>query len=256
MDDTLNHQLETNMNIKTISFALFIATSSNLQANEIPHNDQQPHHEATQGGIGLLAGSLIAGPIGAIIGGSFGVMNGHQQSQTETISEQQQLIQTQQHAISTLETELSEIMVKITQANTNAQQLAVKLKQEQHTYIDDLNQFANSYQFDIYFLTNSSDIHPQAKQGLDKLSQLLQRYPQLRADLESHSDWRGTADDNCLLSKQRLSKVNNHLTQSGVNPSQLLASNYGEQNAYDNSSWNEGLFYDRRVTINLSYFGN
>jgi len=58
------------------------------------------------------------------------------------------------------------------------------------------------------------------------------------------------------LAKQRLTQVNNHLTQTGVNPSQLLATNYGEQQAYDSSSWDESLFYDRRVTITLIYFAN
>lgn len=242
------------MNTKILSLAFLLSISPNLWAENIEQSST--HHEATAGGIGLVAGTIIAGPFGAIIGGSMGAMTGHHQTQKETISLQQQKIVTQQQTITELENEISEIIDNLTKSEKNAQSITSNFDLAQQQRIDDLNQFATSYQLDIYFLTNSSDIHPQAQQGLAKLTTLLQRHPQLQANIEAHSDWRGSSDKNCLLAKQRLTQVNNNLTQAGVNPSQLLATNYGEQQNYDTSSWGEPLFYDRRVTISLTYFAN
>lgn len=240
------------MNRKIFGLVLLLTSSSQLLAENI--DNKSTHHEATGAGIGLIAGSIIGGPIGAIIGGSMGVMSGHNQAQTETIAEQQQRLATHKNRISHLEQELSQIILTLTETEKTVQQLKSKqdLTQNQHGHV--LTQFASGYQFDIYFLTNSSELHPQAQQGLKKLALLLQTHPQLQANLEAHSDWRGSNDDNCLLAKQRLAQVNNNLTQIGVNPSQLLATNYGEHQNYDTTSWDENLFYDRRVTISLTYF--
>jgi len=242
------------MNSKLIGLGFLLISSTPLMAENI--KETSSHHEATGAGIGLLAGSLIGGPIGAIIGGSMGVMNGYNQTQTETIKEQQQRLTSQKDSINQLEQELSQISLNLAEAEKTVEQLMAKKERSQSQHGDVISQFAESYQFDIYFLTNSSDVHPQAQQGLRKLAELLQAHPQLQANLEAHSDWRGSNDDNCLLAKQRLAQVNNTLTQTGVNPSQLLATNYGEQQNYDTTSWDENLFYDRRVTISLTYFAD
>ena len=240
------------MNKKILGLAFFISISPSLMADSF--NESSTHHEAAIGSIGLIAGTIVAGPFGAIIGGSLGVMTGHHQTQTETISTQQKKLLHQQQSITELESELSQIIANLAQAEKSIQHLTSNKKRAQQQHLNELSQFASSYQLDIYFLTNSTELHPIAQQGLNKLATLLQRHPQLQANLEAHSDWRGSNDDNCLLAKRRLSQVNNQLTQAGVNPSQLIATNYGERHNYDTSTWGEALFYDRRVTISLNYF--
>jgi len=240
------------MNKKILGLAILLSFSSNLMADSF--NESSNNNEVTTGGIGLVAGTLFAGPLGAIIGGSLGVMTGHHQTQAETISEQQQKLTSHQQIITELENELSQMVANLNTAKKSAQQSASKQMLNQQRHIETLSQFSASYQLDIYFLTNSSELHPIAQDGLRKLAKLLQSNPQLQANLEAHSDWRGSNDDNCLLANRRLSKVNNLLTHAGVNPSQLLATNYGERHNYDTSTWGEALFYDRRVTISLSYF--
>lgn len=240
------------MNKKILVLTIFLLLNTNLKADSFTESFNS--NEATTGGIGLVAGTIVAGPIGALIGGSLGVMTGHHQTQAETIAGQQQKLTSHQLTITQLENELSQMLTSLNKVEKTAQYLESKqeLIKQQHT--EDLNQFASTYQLDIYFLTNSSELHPIAKDGLKKLAALLKQHPQLQAKLEAHSDWRGTNDENCLLAKQRLAAVNNKLTQTGVNPSQLLATNYGERHNYDTSTWGEALFYDRRVTVSLNYF--
>ncbi|PHS69740.1 MAG: hypothetical protein COB23_05615 [Methylophaga sp.] len=236
------------MNKKILSLAILISTSPVVMAENFyqpPPTDN--HHEVTAGGIGLLAGTIAAGPLGAIIGGSLGVMTGHHQTQANTIDEQQQ-------SITVLETELSQLMSALSQSKQSVQQLESTQTNIEQQHIVNLTKFADGYQLDIYFPTKESTLHPQAQQGLEKLVQLLQHYPTLQANIEAHSDWRGTKDENCLLAKQRLDIVTDYLTEAGTKQEQLLTTNYGEHNAYNNTSWGEELFYDRRVTISLYYF--
>jgi len=242
---------------KALCLSLLLASSPTIMAESFYHTDPvepKTHHEATAGGIGLVIGGLAGGPIGAIIGGSMGVMTGHQQTKTDTINLQQQ-------SISELENELSQTMNKLSQSQKNTQLSATKInklenKQQQSNqqHREQLIQFANGYQFDIYFMTNSHVITSHAQQGLVNLAELLRNNKHITAQIEAHSDWRGSSDANCLLAKQRLSAVTEQLVQAGSQSDQLLATSYGEQANTHEGSWVDELFYDRRVTITLNYF--
>mgnify|MGYP002149606163 CR=1 FL=1 len=212
------------------------------------------YHEASSGGVGLVIGGLAGGPLGALIGGSMGVMTGHNQTKTELIAKQNQ-------SIVELENELSLTMDRLSQTmDSNNSSLAkikvleqdIQLSQQQHR--GESIQFAESYQFDIYFMTNSTNISKHSQQGLLKLSELLQNNDHFYANIEAHSDWRGSNDANCLLARQRLSAVTQHLIEAGSHSDQLLATSYGENANTHQGSWGDELFYDRRVTITLNYF--
>jgi len=259
MDDTLNQllKMENNMYKKALYLSLLLASSPTIMADSFYHTDPietKTHHEVTTGGIGLVIGSIAGGPIGAIIGGSMGVMTGHQQTKTDTINLQRQ-------SISELEKELSQTMNKLSQSQkdtqlsvTETKKLEAQYQQAIQQHREALMQFANGYQFDIYFMTNSDVITAHSQQGLIKLAALLKNNEHIYAQIESHSDWRGSNDANCLLAKERLSAVTDQLVQAGSQSDQLLATNYGEHANINQDSWGDELFYDRRVTITLSYF--
>jgi outer membrane protein OmpA-like peptidoglycan-associated protein len=171
-----------------------------------------------------------------------GLLVGNQQHKTAAIT-----LQTQ--TIAELEQKLSHIVAKLDQSKKQCKQHKPKLKHWNHHSNNSYNnivkiQFSNRYQFDIYFLTNSMSLTPHAQQGLIKLANLLQNNPNIYANIKAHSDWRGNNEANSQLAKQRLSAVSN----------QLLTTNYGGQANEHNGLWDETLFYDRRVTISLSYF--
>ncbi len=242
---------------KALCLSLLLVTSPAIMADSFYHTEPTPtktHHEVTNGGVGLVIGSLAAGPLGALIGGSIGVITGNNQTKVETISQQQ-------GAISDLEDELSLTMTKLSQSREGHEKSLTQNKvlekanqhaQQQHRA--QLIEFSNGYQFDIYFMTNSHIISHHSQQGLLKLAELLQNNEQLYANIEAHSDWRGSNDANCRLAKQRLSAVTQQLVQAGSHSEQLLATSYGEQANVHPGSWGDELFYDRRVTITLNYF--
>jgi len=245
------------MNKNALSLSLLLTISPAIMAERFPaHEPISPvtHHQATSAGIGLVIGSIAAGPIGAVIGGSMGVLVGDQQTNKVQIAQQNV-------AIEQLENELQKSLIDLDRSQQDyqtSQQRIQTLKneyvQQQQHYRADIINIANSYQFDVYFTTNSSLIQQQATFGLNKLATLLENNPHIHANIEAHSDWRGTDDDNCRLATQRLAAVSNHLIQSGSPAEQLLTTSYGEQANINHGSWGEELFYDRRVTITLSYF--
>lgn len=240
-----------------LALTLLIASSPAVMANNFyPLSAPAPntHHEATIGSVGLLVGTLAGGPLGALIGGSMGVMVGNHQTKTKTIS-------TQKQTISDLEQELSQIITELDQSKITTQTAQSELKiltlsqyQLLQQHREDIIQFSNSYQYDIYFLTNSSSLTAHVKRGLVKLADLLKNNPYIHANIEAHSDWRGSNDANFLLANQRLSTVSNQLSQGGTLSNQLLTTNYGELANNHNGGSDEALFYDRRVTITLSFF--
>jgi outer membrane protein OmpA-like peptidoglycan-associated protein len=244
------------MHTKTLLFSLLLIASPFSMADSFyePSSENNAHHEATIGGVGLVAGSLIAGPFGAIIGGSLGVMTGHQQSQSETITEQQHFITELEQDLNIVNSDLLQSKNHIKQLESTEKQLQKQYNTAQTNYKTQVKQFISSYQFDVYFLTNSNGIQTHAQQGLFKLADLLKNNPRVQANIEAHSDWRGNEDINYNLAQKRLDSITNKLVLTGVNNSQLLATNYGEQANNNSGSWGEELFYDRRVTITLNLY--
>lgn len=242
---------------KVLGLSLLLASSSTIMADSFYPTDPvqtKTHHEATSGGIGLVIGTIAGGPLGAIIGGSMGVMAGNQQTKTEVITQQKQ-------SILVLEDELSLTMSKLSLSEksnevTLSQVKALKSEQQQsqQQHRAESIQFAKSYQFDIYFMTNSNVVTDHSQKGLTKLAELLKNNQHFYANIEAHSDWRGSNDANCLLARQRLSAVTKQLIEAGSQSNQLLATSYGEHENGNQDSWGDELFYDRRVTITLNYF--
>ena len=240
-----------------IALSLLIATSPEIMADHFysPSSTQaNNHHEATSGVVGLLVGTLAAGPLGTIIGGSMGVLVGNQQNKTETITLQSQTISNLEQELSHIITELEQSKKAIETARAEIDTLASSQQQFSLQHREDLIQFSKSYQFDIYFMTNDATLTNHAQQGLNKLAELLKNNPNIHANIEAHSDWRGSNDANNLLASERLLAVSGQLSQAGTQSDQLLTTNYGEQANQHNGKWNEALFYDRRVTITLNYF--
>jgi len=244
------------LNKTLLSSLLFITTSPSIMANPIYQTETptKTHHEASIGGVGLLVGSLAAGPFGAIIGGSLGVFAGHQQSQDETITEQQHFITELEHDLEIINTELSQSKSSLSQLESNQKQLEDEFEQAQKNYDNSIQEHISSYQFDIYFLSYSETIHSQAQQGLSKLAVLLKNNPNIQANIEAHSDWRGSDEANYHVAQKRLDSITNELALNGVDAHQLLATNYGEDTSVNQGSWGEELVYDRRVTITLTDF--
>ncbi len=81
----------------------------------------------------------------------------------------------------------------------------------------------------IYYDLNKYAIRSDAAQELDKnLLPVLQKFPDIKIEIRSHTDSRATDSYNLRLSQQRASAVVDYLIRNGIDRNRLIAKGYGE----------------------------
>jgi outer membrane protein OmpA-like peptidoglycan-associated protein/opacity protein-like surface antigen len=105
---------------------------------------------------------------------------------------------------------------------------------------------------DIMFDTGQSDLRPQGREVLAKLSGIVLNYPSLRLKIEGHTDNAGSAEFNQALSEHRASTVRDYLVGQGLDASSVSAQGLGAQNPVSDNVTSQGREKNRRVEIILS----
>ncbi|WP_268846528.1 OmpA family protein [Flavobacterium aestivum] len=88
----------------------------------------------------------------------------------------------------------------------------------------------------IYFEFDKSDIKPVAALDLAKILDVMAEYPNMKIDIRSHTDSRGSAKYNEGLSDRRAKSTREWLIKNGINPNRLSSKGYGESLLYNNCS--------------------
>jgi outer membrane protein OmpA-like peptidoglycan-associated protein len=81
----------------------------------------------------------------------------------------------------------------------------------------------------IYYDYNKSDIRPDAAKELDKVVDILNKYPTMTIELRSHTDSRGKDAYNEKLSDSRAKSAAQYIISRGIETSRLKAKGYGEK---------------------------
>lgn len=107
-----------------------------------------------------------------------------------------------------------------------------------------------SFKGDIFFATNSAEISSGMYAELDRVADIMNRYPQTWIEVQGHADPRGSDEYNRLLSQKRAETAKAYLVSRGVDSSRLKATGYGESQT--RSGGNPDLYgQDRRVEFLL-----
>lgn len=101
-----------------------------------------------------------------------------------------------------------------------------------------------TFKSDMFFDYNSAQLKPGAYSELDRISNVLNKYPQTTIRVEGHTDSRGSEQYNQQLSQQRANSVKNALGQRGVDTRRIEAIGYGESQPISSSD-----AMNRRVNI-------
>lgn len=80
----------------------------------------------------------------------------------------------------------------------------------------------------IYYNYNDATLRPDAKKDLDVLLSLLKQHPDVKVELSSHTDSRGTHSYNQDLSQRRADGVVSYLANKGVAKARLIPQGFGE----------------------------
>jgi peptidoglycan-associated lipoprotein len=224
-----------NMKIKLSAVTLGLMLSSNLLAAEQQPQDTQKHLIGL--GSGIVAGTVIAGPLGGIIAGMFGLFVAD-----DVVDEQQ--LKIAKADISAKNKQLADIQNQIALIKQRDQLQLVSMDRE----IDKVIQEVES---NIQFRTGSYVIEDHYKPQLGLLAESLRSNPLLQLSLAGHADRRGDPSFNQALSEQRVISVKNYLLGQYVEGNQLVTLSYGENAPVSSEQNLESDFFDRRVMLQL-----
>ncbi|MCB9082316.1 MAG: PD40 domain-containing protein [Lewinellaceae bacterium] len=99
----------------------------------------------------------------------------------------------------------------------------------------------------VFFATNSATLDPASTDELNRLAQLLREQPQLRIQLNGHTDDVGSESDNQVLSEARARAVMQYLVNAGIAANRLQARGFGESLPIAPNDTPEGRRQNRRT---------
>jgi outer membrane protein OmpA-like peptidoglycan-associated protein len=105
----------------------------------------------------------------------------------------------------------------------------------------------------VFFATGSSKLLTKSFKSLNEVVKILNEDPNLKLDIEGHTDNTGKPDKNQVLSEQRAKSVLDYLTSKGVDPSRLVSAGYGQDRPVADNKTAAGRAKNRRVDLKLHY---
>ncbi len=93
--------------------------------------------------------------------------------------------------------------------------------------------FESSLLKDIHFDFDKYDIRPGDASILKENAALLNKYPNVKIQVEGHCDERGTVEYNLALGERRANNAKNYLVSLGVSPARISTISYGKEKPLD-----------------------
>ncbi|MCF6324514.1 MAG: OmpA family protein [Gammaproteobacteria bacterium] len=103
----------------------------------------------------------------------------------------------------------------------------------------------------VQFESSSAELKDQSKRALDKVVDILKRYPQIVVEVAGYTDSQGARDDNEQLSERRAKAVVSHLLSMGVNGRSMIARGYGPAHPVADNDTAAGRAENRRVELHI-----
>jgi outer membrane protein OmpA-like peptidoglycan-associated protein len=205
-----------------ILFCLSVLTACTLQTKTQKGGTYGAAGGAVAGAlIGQVIGgdteaTLIGAAIGAAVGGAGGAAAGHMMDKQEE---------------------------EMRQALADSEAAAIRREG---------NLLAISLRGDVTFDTDSSVVKPGLYSEIDRIANILIKYPQTVIQVEGHTDSTGTESYNLELSARRAEAVKNLLVQRGVDLSRILTMAFGESAPIASNDTDYGRAQNRRVEIKVA----
>ena len=103
--------------------------------------------------------------------------------------------------------------------------------------------------YGILFDINKATLQQDSNKQLQDVLTLLLAYPELRLEVQGHTDSDGSADHNLQLSDRRAESVLQYLTLFGIDPARLVSKGYGETMPVAPNDTAENKAKNRRVEL-------
>jgi outer membrane protein OmpA-like peptidoglycan-associated protein len=103
--------------------------------------------------------------------------------------------------------------------------------------------------YGILFDVDKASLKPESQKPLQEIVKLMRNYPDLKLEVQGHTDNQGSADYNRDLSQRRAETVKIYLTTYGTDDSRLEAKGYGLSQPVASNDTEEGRAKNRRVEL-------
>jgi outer membrane protein OmpA-like peptidoglycan-associated protein len=105
---------------------------------------------------------------------------------------------------------------------------------------------------DVLFDSGSYTLKPAARERLARISGIVLAYPDLRLEIEGHTDSVGSDSYNQTLSERRAASVRDYLVSSNVSINNVIARGFGKTRPVADNSTSKGRQLNRRVEMIVS----
>ncbi len=102
---------------------------------------------------------------------------------------------------------------------------------------------------DVLFAFNRSDLRPEAREKLAKVSGIILAQPGLALEVEGHTDSVGSNEYNQQLSERRAASARDYLIQQGLSSTAIASRGFGEERPVASNETASGRQQNRRVEI-------
>ncbi len=103
----------------------------------------------------------------------------------------------------------------------------------------------------ILFNVGKSELKPESKASLTKISDVLKKYPKTDITVAGYTDNTGSASVNERLSQNRAEGVKFFLVDNGVKSNRVTAKGFGSENPVSDNKTAEGRSKNRRVELHI-----
>ncbi len=103
----------------------------------------------------------------------------------------------------------------------------------------------------VNFEYNSSRLTPRARAILDEVAEELKQYPNVKVQVEAHTDSKGSSQYNLWLSKARAQSVIDYLVSRGISSRRLIPIGFGETKPIASNATEQGRALNRRVEFRV-----
>jgi len=107
-------------------------------------------------------------------------------------------------------------------------------------------------QIDVLFDSGSYTLKPAARERLARISGIVLAYPDLKLEIEGHTDSVGSDSYNQTLSEKRAASVRDYLVNNGVSINNVIARGFGKTRPVADNSTAKGRQLNRRVEMIVS----
>jgi len=106
----------------------------------------------------------------------------------------------------------------------------------------------------ILFITGSAKLQSKSYKGLSDVAKIMQENPDMKLQIDGHTDWVGSDEYNQKLSDDRAASVRAYIISKGIDAGRITSAGHGESMPIADNKTAAGRQQNRRVEMKLSYF--